>query len=264
MKALRRVLIWIGGFVILYLGVCLVFYLAQESFGFNFQKVPPNHIFQCDKNFTELSIKTLDGFNLNGVLIKADTSKGLILFLHGSGGNIDRYIKSVPIYAQLGYDLFFLDYRGYGKSEGKMKNEKQFTEDLDCVYAYMKTMYEEKNIVIIGFSMGTFAGSYIASKNNPKFLVLESPPYWIAEQFIKKYFFLPISLLTKYKFETYKYARITKTPIAVFFGSEDEANDERWHQILKPGDKLTILEGEGHNDYAFNSQYINELEVLLK
>jgi hypothetical protein len=59
--------------------------------------------------------------------------------------------------------------------------------------------------------------------------------------------------------------RNTKTPTAIFMGNEDRLHsDERWYQILKPGDKFTILEGEPHTDFAHNKQYIDELRSLLK
>ena len=39
---------------------------------------------------------------------------------------------------------------------------------------YLKTIYNEKNIVVIGFSLGTAPASIIASKNNPKFVSILS------------------------------------------------------------------------------------------
>jgi len=263
----KRTLVWFAGIIILYVGICLLYYSIQESFIFHPKKLTAGHVFICDKDFEELTINTSDGYGLNGVLVKSDSSKGLILFLHGSGSNIDKYItkrKIASIYADLGYDIFLLDYRGYGKSEGKITNEKQFTDDLDRVYSYIKNMYEEKDIVIIGFSLGTFAGAYLASENNPRLLILESAGYSGKERIRKRFFFLPLSLLSKYEFEAYKYLKNTNTPTAIFMGSEDPlTSDKRWHQILKPGDKFTILEGELHTDFAHNKQYIDELRELL-
>lgn len=267
MKTKNKILVWIGGFIILYIGVCIGFYSIQESFYFHLKKLPKDHVFQSEKDFKELTINTTDGYKLNGVLVKSDSSRGLILFLHGSGGNINKYFihNRDSIYTDLGYDIFLLDYRGYGKSEGKINNEKQFTDDLDCVYSLMKNMYEEEDIVMIGFSLGTFAASYLASKNNPKLLVMESAFFSGEELNKKRFFFLPVSLLSKYKLETYKYVKDTKAPIAFFFGSLDYLSfDKRWHNLLKPGDKVTILEGEPHVDFAHNKQYIDELQTLLR
>lgn len=260
----KKVFYWIGGLIFVYVAGGLVFFLNQERYGFRLEKLPQDHIFQCEKEFEELTITSSDGIKLHGVLVKADSAKGLILFLHGSGGNIDKYMEDAPNYANFGYDVFYLDYRGYGKSEGNMINEKQFTDDLDVVYSAMKKKYAEENIVIIGFSMGTFAGSYLASKNNPKLLVLNSGPYWILEQFIEKFWFLPVKLFAKYKFETYKYVKATKVPIALFLGRKDHLSKEkRWHQVLKPNDKFHIVEKGGHQDFIGKEPYMTVLRELL-
>ena len=260
----KKLFYWIGGVIFLYLAVVLVFYLNQESFGFNLKKLPADYAFHCDKPFEELAIPSFDGIRLHGVLVKSDSAKGLILFLHGSGDNIDKYMEDAPIYADFGYDVFYLDYRGYGKSEGHMINEKQFTDDLDVVYSAMKERYSEENIVIVGFSMGTFAGSYLASKNNPKLLVLNSGPYWILEQFIEKFWFLPVKPLAKYKFETYKYVKTIKVPIAMYLGSKDHLSKEtRWQNVLKQNDKFIILEGADHQDFVGKEPYMKELRELL-
>lgn len=267
-KPRKRILFWIGVIGLLYIGICVLYYSIQESFIFHPKKLSVDHVFKCDKDFEELVINTSDACALNGVIVKSDSSKGLILFLHGSGGNIDKYItkrKIASIYTDLGYDIFLLDYRGYGKSEGKIRNEKQFTDDLDQVYSYLLNKYEEKDIVIIGFSLGTFAAAYLASKNNLSLIVLESAGWSGKERIRKRFFFLPLSLLSKYEFEAYRYLQGTNTPIAIFMGSEDPlTSDNRWHQILKPEDKFTILEGELHTDFAHNKQYIEELKSLLE
>jgi uncharacterized protein len=268
MKKIKRVFIWIVGFIILYIAICLVIYFVQESIIFDPKKLPPDYQFQFEGNFEEINIKTADGIKLNGILVKADSSKGVILFLHGSGGNIERYKKSAPIYTELNYDIFLLDYRGYGKSEGKIKSEKQFFEDIDATYSYLKSKYKEENMVIIGFSIGTVPAAMIASKNKPRLLILEAPHFSFLEKAENKFPILPVSIIMKYKFETYKYIIDTKMPIAIFHGTKDKANDYsnslRLKQYLKHGDHVTILDGEDHYDFASNNQYIKEVSELLK
>jgi alpha-beta hydrolase superfamily lysophospholipase len=268
MKIVRRVLIWIGGFLILYMSICLVIYFMQERMVFNPKKLASDYKFQFENEFEELFIAAPDGIKLSGALFKADTSKGLIFFLHGSGGNIERYRSSVPKYLSLNYDLFLLDFRGFGKSDGNIKSEKQYFDDVSNAYDYMKSRYNEENIIIIGFSQGNVSAAMLASKNKPRLLILEGSRYSTLAQAKKDYPFLPISIILKYKFETYKYIQDTKVPISIFHGSDDDAvnpNDAlKLKQHLKPGDHLTILDGEGHNDFATNDQYLNELRILLK
>ncbi len=198
----------------------------------------------------------------------ADSSKGLIFFLHGSGGNIERYKNIIPIYIDLNYDIFLLDYRGYGKSEGKIKSERQFFDDVNIAYTQMKSIYSEENIVVIVFSLGTVPAAKIASENNPKLLILEGGYYNPFESAKNRIPILPISIIMKYKFETYKYIIDTKIPIAIFHGNKDDAvdfsNSVRLKQHLKPNDRVTILDGEGHHDFASNHQYIKEIKELLE
>jgi pimeloyl-ACP methyl ester carboxylesterase len=265
MKNVKKVLIWIGGLLVLYLGICLVLYFTQEKFAFKPKKLTSDYQFQFENKFEELFITAPDGIKLSGALFKADTSNGLIFFLHGSGGNIQRYKRSITKYLSLNYDIYLLDYRGYGKSEGRVMNEKQLYDDVRTAYSDMKSKYREEDIVIIGFSLGTIFGSMLASENNPQLLILEAPPYSLVESFKKKLPFLPIYLLSKYKFETYKYLKDVKVPIAIFHGSNDDfSKDLRLKQYLKPGDKFIVLEGEGHSDFALNNLYLNELKELIK
>jgi pimeloyl-ACP methyl ester carboxylesterase len=60
----------------------------------------------------------------------------------------------------------------------------------------------------------------------------------------------------------------TRVPILIFHGRNDDAvplNDAfKLKQYLKPGDHLTILEGDGHGDFATNDQYIKELGIVHK
>jgi pimeloyl-ACP methyl ester carboxylesterase len=263
-KSIKRTTYFIGGITVLYIIVVLVFYLNQNRFGFNPRKLTPDHVFQCDRDFEEMTITSFDGTKLHGVMVKTDSAKGLILFLHGAGGSIDKYMDDAPLYADFGYDVFYLDYRGYGKSEGEQINEKQFTNDLDEVYAYLKQEYEEKNIVIVGFSMGTFAGSYLATQNNPRLLILNDPPYWILEQFIDKFWFLPVDQLAKFRFETYEYVEASKVPILLFLGGKSELSKEtRWQQHLGPEDSLIIVEKGGHQDFIGKEPYMTILKKKL-
>jgi hypothetical protein len=88
MKTIRKALIYIGGLIILYLGICLIVYLMQEKIVFKSKKLTSDYQYQFENKFEELFIAAPDGIKLSGVLFKADTSNGLIFFLHGSGGNI--------------------------------------------------------------------------------------------------------------------------------------------------------------------------------
>ena len=243
----NKVLKWIGGFIIIYLVSCILLHFFQEPLMFHARKLPSDHQFQFSVDYEEIIIKTIDGTKLHGVLCKADSSAGLIFFLHGTGGNVEWYKESIPIYTGLNYDIFLLDYRGYGKSEGKITSEEQFYDDVRLVYKNLQNLYSEDNIVIIGFSLGGVPAAMLASRNKPKCLILEGTAYSILEKAKKKLPFLPVSLILRYKFEIKEYIKEIKVPIAVFHGDQDDAanvsNSLRLKPFLKSEDQLFILKG---------------------
>ena len=81
----KKTLYLIGGFIVLYLVTCIFLYLFQEPLLFHSKKLPSDHKFDFSFEYEEVTIETSDNIKLNGVLCKADTSLGLIFFLHGSG-----------------------------------------------------------------------------------------------------------------------------------------------------------------------------------
>ena len=108
----------------IYILVCILLYLFQEKLIFFPEKLSKEYLFQFDQTFEEKNIKTNDGVILSGLLFKADSSKGVILYLHGNGGSLSSWGDVANTYTELGYDVFIIDYRGYGKSEGVISGKK--------------------------------------------------------------------------------------------------------------------------------------------
>jgi uncharacterized protein len=80
MKKTKKITFWIICFLIFYLGVCIFMYFIQEKFIFHPKKLPSDHEFPSKANFEEFTINTPDGIKLNGLLVKADSSNGLLFF----------------------------------------------------------------------------------------------------------------------------------------------------------------------------------------
>lgn len=161
--------------VVLYIIACGLLYVFQERLIFFPQKLDKNYQFSFNQMFEEINVNTEDGILLNGLLFRADSSKGLIFYLHGNAGSISSWGNVAETYTDLNYDVFMLDYRGYGKSEGSISSQKQFYQDIQTVYNELKKKYSEEDIIVLGYSIGTGLASKIASSNNPKLLVLQAP-----------------------------------------------------------------------------------------
>jgi len=249
-----------------YLVICIILFLFQEKLIFFPEKLDKNFKFSFDQKFKEINIRAKDGSLLNGILFSSDSSKGMIFYLHGNAGSLHTWGEVAKRYTKLQYDVFMLDYRGYGKSEGSIHSQKQFHEDIQIAYDEMKRKYDEANMIVLGYSLGTGPAAYLASTNHPRLLILQAPYYSLTDMMRHAYPIIPTFLL-KYKFDTYQYVKECTMSIAIFHGNEDEViyynSSIKLKRFLKRTDTLITLKGQGHNGMTDNLQYMNTLGGIL-
>jgi pimeloyl-ACP methyl ester carboxylesterase len=250
-----------------YLLICVLLYVFQEKLIFFPQKLAKDYRFGFNQPFEELNITTSDKTQLHGLLFKADSSKGVVFYLHGNGGALDSWGEVAQTYTSLNYDVFLLDYRGYGKSEGAIGGQKQLFEDVQTVYDTLKNRYEENKIVVLGYSIGTGPASWVAANNNPALLILQAPYYSLTDMMRSSYPIIPTFIL-KYKFETNKYLQRCKAPVVIFHGNQDEViyygSSLKLQTNFKQHDTLITLQGQSHNGITDNAVYQAELKRILK
>ncbi len=230
-------------------------------------KLAADYKYGFGQNFEEIIIPSFDNNKLNGVLFKTKSPKGLVFYLHGNAGAVDSWGNIADVYNHLGYDIFVLDYRGYGKSEGSIESEEQFYKDITVAYKKLLTRYEERKVVIMGYSIGTGPATYLASKNHPKSLILQAPYFSLTELSDSKVPFVP-NFLKKYNFETNVFIAKVKAPIYLFHGNKDLLipieNSEKLSKLIKPNDHFITLKNEDHLGINQNEDFLSELKIILE
>jgi alpha-beta hydrolase superfamily lysophospholipase len=252
---------------ILFLGLLFLFTAClQEKLIFFPDKYAKDHVYSFTPKFKEYTFKVDRKVNLNGVLFESDSSKGLVFYLHGNGGSIDSWGSIADIYLKNNYDFFLLDFRAYGKSEGKIRNERTIHKDIQLVYDSLKTMYPENKIILIGYSLGTGLAAKLAVNNNPKALILKAPYYNLKDLTHSYYKHLPTCIL-RYHFKTNEFIPVIKCPITIFHGDVDETiyvgSAYKLQALFKAEDRLIILKNQKHNGMNSNPDYIRELKEIL-
>lgn len=252
--------------VVVYCLLCVLLYFIQEKLIFFPEKLPANYKYSFGRHFEELQFTVTDGAKLHGLLFKADSSKGLIFYLHGNAGSLASWGAIAKTYTDLHYDLFMLDYRGYGKSAGNISSESQFYEDVQTVYTDLLKQYDERSIVVLGYSIGTGAAAKLAVANQPRLLILQAPYFSLAE-LAKHHFRVLPSFVLKYKFTTNVFLPACKMPVVIFHGNEDEViyygSSLKLKALFKPADTLITLIGQGHNGMSENPDYVSQLAKIL-
>lgn len=262
-KLINIVKVISGLYVILFVGL----YFFQENMIFFPQKLDENYQFKFAEDYEELTFQTSDDKSLNGLLFKSDSSQGLVFYLHGNTGSLSSWGNVANTYTALNYDIFILDYRGYGKSEGEISSQDQLFKDNQLIYNEIKKKYQEKNIIILGHSIGTGLASKLASDNNPSKLILQAPYLSLTDMMRQRFSFIP-TIILKYKFATNEYLKKCKMPITIFHGDKDQVINYNSSIKLKEEfpDKvnLIILKNQGHNGITHNIEYKQELKNTLE
>jgi abhydrolase domain-containing protein 13 len=103
-----------------------------------------------------------------------------MIFWHGNAGNIGHRLPIAKVLAEeLGYTVFFAEYRGYGLSSGE-PNEKGLNIDAQTALDYVRGRDDLKynKIVIFGQSLGGAVAVTLVEKNQQngdiKGLILEN------------------------------------------------------------------------------------------
>ena len=136
-----------------YVGVAAFFYWAQDNIVFRPDVLPASYEFKLP-NVSEVKIP-VDGATLSALHFKQPNAKGVVFFLHGNAGNLASWVRDTNFYRRSNYDLFMIDYRGFGKSTGHIESEAQLHADVLTAWQLIAPQYEGRKRVIFGRSLGT-------------------------------------------------------------------------------------------------------------
>ncbi len=209
--------------VIMYSLITAYFFFFQSSFiYFPYKDIHTTPI-QAGMKYKEVDFISKDNKKLNGWFIPADDPKGVLLFCHGNAGNISHRMESIRIFHEMGLSVFIFDYRGYGKSEG-VPSERGTYLDAEAAWTYLRQNehFDASEIIIFGRSIGGSIAANLAIAKTPKALIIESSFTSIVDLGAEIYPFLPVRLLSRFRYDTQKYVKEVKSPILVIHSSDDE------------------------------------------
>lgn len=240
-----------------YIIVLSLLYLFQERLMFHPRKLATEHKFEFRLPFEEINLD-VENAVLNGLRFRVKEPKGAILFFHGNSGSLKYWGNLSEFFTTLGYDFYVFDYRGFGKSDGKISSEDRFYNDSDEMMRYVLKDFKRDQIIPIGFSIGSGLAARVAQKFDTKELVLISP-YFKFDELAKQKIPIVPKFLVRYKIPTANFVKDAKnTRVTIFHGKFDSLIDishsHKLSQILKPNDAFYELEAE-HNDMIDNKNF---------
>ncbi|GAB6023969.1 Alpha/beta hydrolase domain-containing protein 13 [Chamberlinius hualienensis] len=236
--------------------------------------------------FENLFLRTRDGVKINAVLIKQQPAEVMasahtVLFLHGNAGNIGhRLFNASGLYRHLGCNVFMLEYRGYGKSEGSPSEEGLYLDAQAAMdHLISRGDIDPLKLLVFGRSLGGAVAVNLASHANysrsVRALLLENtftniPD--VAQAFINSRLikFLP-TFMYKNKFMSKSKIKTIEVPTLFISGLADRLIPPRMMQELYSLSKsrmkgLITFESGTHNDtwqchlyYTAVNSFLNKL-----
>jgi len=250
-----------------YFALSIFLYFFQERLLFKPEKLSEDFKFHYENQKTEeYNLTTRDGAVINGLHFMVDNPRGVVLYLKGNSKSIKGWGKFAVDFTRNGFDVFMVDYRGFGKSTGR-RSHKHIKRDLQQVYDEMKKKVEEKYIILYGRSLGSGFATKLASENNPRKLILDAPYYSLTKVTARYAPFMPLSVLMKYPMPTYKWIKYVQCPIHIIHGTNDNLIPFKTSvKLSKINPKLTRLYtviGGGHKDLNNFESYHKMLAEIL-
>lgn len=214
-------------------------------------------------------LTTSDGVKLHGWWVAANKSAAFAtLFLHGNAGNVTHRAAHALAINEAGSSVLLLDYRGYGKSEGK-PSESGVYADADAGYqALIDAGYPPDRIVIHGESLGTAVAVDLAVRKQCAGVILEAPLQSVRKMAATV---LPVvGPLLVHGFDTHGKIANLRAPLLVIHGDEDQTVPFSQGMAVfaaAPQPKtFWRVEGGHHNDLVevTRSAYPEHLRIFYK
>ena len=265
----KKIFRWIKVIILLYCSIGIAAYYGQEWFLFRPTPVPATTKYDFGRPFREIDLPYDKETNLNIIQFSpADSlSRGVVLYFHGNKANISRYAPFAPDFTDKGYEVWMIDYPGYGKSRG-LRTEQRLYDYALQLYKLARSRYQPGQIVIYGKSLGTGIAAQLASVRDCKRLILESPYYSLHSLYRRWLPIYPIGVMMHYRIPTYEYLPSVTAPVTIFHGTADwtipYGNAARLKPLLKQGDEFVTLQGGGHKDLGRFPLYHSKLDSVLR
>jgi hypothetical protein len=221
----------------------------------------------------EVTYSTEDGLTLAAWFMPAtsEETNGTVVVFNGNAGNRSDRLPLAKAFAERGYAVLLVDYRGYGGNPGR-PSEEGLAADARAAVAYLKARsgFDSNRLVYFGESLGAAVVLGLVDHKEPAALVLRSPFTSLPEVASIHYPFLPTSLLLWDRYPNLEAIQGITVPVMIISGSDDTIVPAEQSKKLfeaSPGPKrLLVIDGADHNDFALTAgdRLVDEVVEFLE
>lgn len=236
----------------------LLFFPAKHPEG-NWQ--PP------ELSFEDVWFTSEDGVELHGWYCPHEHPRAVILFAHGNAGNLShRAPLLVDLHHKLRVSVMIFDYRGYGRSEGS-PSVPGVIEDGRAARAALAEQagVEEKDIVLMGRSLGGAVVAQLAGEAPARGLILEST-FSSLRDVAAHHYPMFAWLVSRNRLNSVSAIGQFEGPLLQSHGDADRvvpySLGRRLYEAANEPKRFVTIPGGDHNDPP-TSRYYDELDLFL-
>jgi fermentation-respiration switch protein FrsA (DUF1100 family) len=217
----------------------------------------------------EVFLETEDGVRIHAFYLPAPGATRAILYLHGNAGNASHRLPIGALLAGLGAHVLLLDYRGYGRSEGRPDEPGVYADARAGLgHLTLQRGLPERRVVLFGSSLGGAVAVDLAQDRSLAGVVLESTWSTLADTAAKV--FGPIARpFTRGRFDSLGKIGRLRSPLLSLHGDRDDivpiALGRRLFDAAPEPKVFETLLGAGHNDTILvgGQAYLAHLQRFL-
>ncbi len=226
-------------------------------------------------NGEDVWFKVNNGERLHGWFVRAQNRPPIatVLYCHGNGGNLTHVGWVAENLAKRNLDVLIFDYRGYGRSEGKLTDEWGLYADTEAAYDYLireRGAIPEK-LILFGQSLGSVAAIDVASRRPCAALIVESGLSSASDMGTVAFPWLPrwLHRLGKNRFESARKIVNAKCPVLVTHGTNDYIipvdQGKKLYAAAREPKRLIIVPGGSHNLFGDGGvEYYNQVFEFIR
>ena len=257
-------------FLILALSVIMMPHALERFFVYYPDRSVVGDPSQLGLAFENISLSTEDNVKLHGWYVPSPGSRNTLLILHGNAGNIGHRLDWIGTLHELGCHVLIIDYRGYGKSEGKPFEEGLY-RDARAAARWWSGRFgrPDHRLILIGESLGGAVAIDLATHVPVSGLILQST-FTSAWDMAKS--FMPLGLLQPLAgihFDSAAKVRKLKCPKLFIHGDHDEIVPfrlgRRLFELAPEPKQFWAVDGAGHNNliWVAGSRYAPAIRDFL-
>jgi fermentation-respiration switch protein FrsA (DUF1100 family) len=194
-----------------------------------------------------------DGTKLHGWYLAAERPKAVVLYCHGNAGNVTGHWPMMRFYAsELDASSLVFDYRGYGRSEGT-PNEQGVLADARAAREWLakRAGVAEKDIVLVGRSLGGGVACHLAAHDGARALVLENTFTSVPDVAASKLPLLPVGWLMNTRLDSLSCIAQYHGPLLMTHGDADRTIPlglgQRLFDAANEPKQFVLVPGGTHN-----------------